>query len=166
MHYELYRDYCTGDSFGSELRFESFGFVWTDLELAKEAFMSVTEHYYYYKEQDSRSQYSYANKLIRRLSTHAYREQDKITDFFIANRPWYRNSECRYTGEYVPSWIYSGGIAVRTHTDEWRTLDVGSHTGYFESLYTVVLIKVEEDSVYYRFEIDIPGDMVICHKRM
>lgn len=165
MHYELYRDYRTGDSFGSETRFESFGFVWTDLELAKEAFMSVTEHYCYYKEQDSRSQYSYVNNLVRKLGRHSYREQDKITDFFIANRLWYKNSECRYSGEHVTSWMYSGGIGVRTEVDEWRTLDVGSHTGYFESLYTILLIEVN-DSENYECEDDIPGDMVICHKRM
>lgn len=42
MYYEIYRNYTTGDSFGSSNEFDTIGLVWQDVSLAIKAFEAIS----------------------------------------------------------------------------------------------------------------------------
>lgn len=137
VYYELRRNYQTGNSFGSEcIEDEQFGPVWKDLSLAKIAFDAVAMHYELYLKIDN----YYRKYNCKRHTSTSYAETRMLLIMYRAAQPWFENAS--HKSGYIEFDYYS--CSVLTDDNEYRSVDVGSHIGYFESLHSLQLVKVNE----------------------
>ena len=121
--YTIEVNYGTGNSFGSEDVTENVNLVWASKDLARKALKCLSEHYKVY----SSSGYS-------RLSREQQQKQ-------LSQYSWYKPDLLSYQS------VWEFSCFVELDDGSFRTLNVSSWCGYFETLYSakVVLYSGEDE---------------------
>lgn len=147
MYYEIYRNYTTGNSFGSSDEFGTIGLVWQDESLAIKAFEAISQHYNLYLHLES-SQY---RQSYRRHSPSAYAEQDLMLRYYAISQYWCEHGIRVFSEQYsdvdinlLCMWYFY--FAVEVTPGEYRRIDIADHCGYFERLNSLVLVQVARDA--------------------
>lgn len=136
MHYEIYRKYTTGDSFGSETRTDSLGPVWFNLDVAKKAFNDIKQHCELYEKLNS----SHIQRpRWQRHSLAAYEETRMLLVYYRAAQDWFMHGTQGYWLRLSDNYH---SCALQLDDDTYRNVDVATHCGYFETLHEIHLVEV------------------------